>query len=81
MAAAEMHQDEKVIRSGYQQWLAPWLGLVPLAAAYFLDLKWVVAISATVLIYMGHENGGRLHDLCIRLRRATLLLAELRDKR
>ncbi|MGX5827156.1 hypothetical protein [Mesorhizobium sp. 43Arga] len=71
-----MADDEKVIGAGYQRWLAPVLVAIPLVAAYYLDIKWVMAISAAILIFMALESGGRQHDLCIRLRRTNLLLAE-----
>jgi hypothetical protein len=68
--------DEHTITRGYQRWLTPFLIAIPLAVASFLDTKWVVAVSASVVIGMAHEAGGRLHDLCIRNRRTNLLLAK-----
>ncbi|TIP39105.1 MAG: hypothetical protein E5X77_30395 [Mesorhizobium sp.] len=76
----DMAEDEQIIRSGYQLRLGPVLAAIPLATAYFLDIKWVIAISAAVLISMSHESGGRQYDLCIRLRRATSLLWDIKTK-
>jgi hypothetical protein len=76
----DMGDDEHQIGRSYQLWLAPILCAMPLATAYFSgDLKWVVAVSAAVLIAQMHEAGGRLYDLCIRIRRTNLLLAERRQ--
>ncbi len=70
-----MGEDEHKIGRAYQTWLAPFLGAIPLAVAYFnLELKWVIAVSASLIILQLHEAGGRLHDLCIRLRRTNILL-------
>jgi hypothetical protein len=69
-----MAEDERVIGKGYQLTVGQFYALVPFGVAYFADVKWVVAASAAILIALTHESGGRLHDLCIRLRRTNLLL-------
>jgi hypothetical protein len=70
-----MGEDEHKIGKGYQTWLAPVYGAIPLAVAYFADTKWVVAAGFAVAIPLLHELGGRLHDLCIRLRRTNILIS------
>jgi len=66
--------DEKFISKGYQRWLAPFLAAIPVAVAGYADTKWVVASGFLVVIMLLHEIGGRLYDLCIRVRRTNLLL-------
>lgn len=73
-----MHDDERHIGKGYQKWLSPFLVIGPLAAAYYLEQKWVVAIGIGAVLVMLHEIGGRLHDLCIRQRRTNILSDILR---
>lgn len=72
----DMAADEQKIGKAYQLHLALVYAAIPFGVAYFCDLKWVVAASAAVVIAQAHESGGRLHDLCIRLRRTNLLLKE-----
>ena len=72
--------DERVIAKGYQLWKAPILAAVPVATAYFADIKWVIAISAALLIAEAHKAGGRLHDLCIRHRRTNLILSQTQSR-
>jgi len=63
--------DERQIARGYQQWVGLVVGAIPIAmTAYGLELKWVVGLSLAILLGLTHESGGRLHDLCIRVRRA-----------
>jgi len=69
--------DERVIGRAYQTWLTPLLVAVPVVTAQFADIKWVVATSSAVVIALLHEAGGRLHDLCIRARRANVLLRQM----
>jgi hypothetical protein len=71
-------EDERVIGRAYQTWLTPVYFAAPLVAAHYVDLKWVVAWGIGVALAQLHETGGRLHDLCIRLRRTNLILAERR---
>lgn len=73
---ASMGEDEHKIGNAYQTWMVLPLGIAPLLAAQYLDIKWVVAIGFAVALPMLHEIGGRLHDLCIRLRRTNIMLAE-----
>lgn len=72
-----MLEDERTIGCGYQRNLLAVMAAIPLATAYFADIKWVIAVSAALLVAQGHEAGGRLHDLCIRLRRTNILLRDL----
>ncbi len=69
-----MAEDEQKIGKAYMTWLAPFLLFGPLVAIRYLDQKLVVwfCVGATLLLL--HEIGGRLHDLCIRLRRTNILL-------
>jgi hypothetical protein len=68
--------DERVIAAGYQRWITPLLVALPLGTAYFAEMKWVIAVGFAALLVVAHENGGRLHDLCIRRRRTNVLLSE-----
>jgi hypothetical protein len=72
----DMGEDERAIGKAYQLNLTLVYAAIPFGVAYFADLKWVIAASAAVLIVQGHEAGGRLHDLCIRLRRTNILLRD-----
>jgi len=69
-------EDEQVIGKGYRQWISPLLIAAPLVTALFADTKWVVAVGFTVVIVFASEAGGRLHDLCIRLRRTNIILSD-----
>jgi hypothetical protein len=72
----DMGEDEHRIGSGYNMWAGPLLGAIPLVAAYFqTEIKWVIAIGLAVIIAQIHEAGGRLYDLCIRLRRTNILIS------
>ena len=66
--------DERVIAVGYQRWITPLLVALPLGTAYFAEMKWVIAVGFATLLVVSHESGGRLYDLCIRLRRTNALL-------
>jgi hypothetical protein len=72
----DMAADEHKIGKGYQLWAAWLYPAIPIAVAAYGDTKWVVATGFAVLIAQGSEAGGRLHDLCIRLRRTNILLNE-----
>jgi hypothetical protein len=72
----DMSEDERTIGKAYQAWLSPLWGVIPFAVAYYADTKWVIAVGFAVALPMFHEAGGRLHDLCIRLRRTNILLSE-----
>lgn len=71
-----MAEDEVRIGKGYQGWTSAAFLWTPLAVAYFADVKWVVASGILVIGIMLHESLGRLHDLCIRVRRTNVLLSE-----
>ena len=76
---ASMGEDEHKIGAAYQTWLIVPLMLGPITAAAYLDIKWTVAIGFAAALPMLHEIGGRLHDLCIRLRRTNILLSQNRS--
>jgi hypothetical protein len=71
--------DEQVIARGYKAWL-PMLILVTvvLGVAWFTNVKWVLAAGFAVVIGLAHQMDGRLHDLCVRVRRTNLLLRAIR---
>lgn len=69
-------EDERVIGKAYQAWLGPVYIAGPIIATSYLETKWVIAGSLGVALVMLHEIGGRLHDLCIRLRRTNILLRD-----
>jgi hypothetical protein len=68
-------EDERFISKGYQRWLLPFIGAAPIAVAWY-DQKWVLPVSSAIGLVMLHEIGGRLYDLCIRLRRTNSLLSQ-----
>ena len=70
----DAREDEEKIGKGYMQWLTPFLLLWPVVGAQYLDFKTVALWSLGIALVMLHEIGGRLHDLCIRLRRTNMLL-------
>lgn len=74
---ADMGEDEHKIGAAYQTWMTLLLAAAPLATAYFFDTKWVIAVGFAAALAQLHEAGGRLHDLCIRLRRTNIMI---RDK-
>jgi hypothetical protein len=76
VGAETAEDDEHVIASGYQTWLALVLGAVPFIVASFAETKWVIASGLAAVIVLAHETTGRLHDLSVRLRRTNLLLRE-----
>jgi len=71
-----MAGDEHVIGRGYQLGLNCVLGIVPIGVAYFAEMKWAIAVGLTILLPMVNELGGRVHDLCIRLRRTNILVRD-----
>lgn len=73
---SDMGEDEHKIGKAYQTWLGPVLMVVPFVVANYADIEWVVATGFAVLMLQQHESGGRLHDLCIRLRRTNILLRD-----
>lgn len=73
-------EDEHTIGRGYQRWLVLPLGAGPMVAAHYLEIKWVVAIGFAVALPLLHEIGGRLYDLCIRLRRTNILFSQRNSK-
>jgi hypothetical protein len=70
----DMAEDERRIGRGYQTWLGPVLAAAPLLVASQAETKWVVAVGFSAGLFLLHEAGGRLHDLCIRARRTNILL-------
>jgi len=72
-----MIEDEHKIGRAYQTWLGPLYLLAPFAvAAYAPDVKWLVAAGFAGVLANLHECGGRLHDLCIRVRRTNILISD-----
>ncbi|QNN68242.1 hypothetical protein H9L13_05035 [Sphingomonas lutea] len=72
-----MPEDEHKIGSAYQTWLMPVYVAAPFAVANWVeDTRWLIALGVAGGLAMLHEIGGRLYDLCIRLRRTNILLAE-----
>ena len=67
-------EDEHAIGKAYQTWLAPIYLIAPIAATAYFDQKWVIAAAIGAALVNLHEIGGRLHDLCIRIRRTNILL-------
>ncbi len=80
VAPETMAEDEHKIGDGYQTWWSPILAALPLFVAYFGDTKFVVAVSFSAVLFLLHEIGGRLHDLCIRLRRTNILISDQNSK-
>jgi hypothetical protein len=71
---ADMAEDERRIGKGYQKWMGGALFALPLVVAQLVDTKWVIAAGFAAALLLMHEVGGRLHDICIRLRRTNILL-------
>lgn len=71
-----MQEDERRIGKAYQSWLGPVLVAAPVIAVNYVDIKFVAAFGLGAALLMLHEMGGRLHDLCIRLRRTNILLRD-----
>lgn len=69
-----MSEDEHRIGRAYQTWMTPVLLFAPAIAITYFEERYVIAASIGVALVMLHEMGGRLHDLCIRLRRTNILL-------
>ena len=69
--------DERVIAKGYTS-LAPHIVAVILLAlaAYSGSTKELIFSGFFVMIFIGLFIEARLHDLCIRLRRTNILLAQ-----
>lgn len=71
-----MGDDERSIGRAYQTWLFIPLMLGPAVAASFFPAEKVAFVCVGLALALLHEAGGRLHDLCIRLRRTNILLRE-----
>lgn len=69
-----INDDEKFIGKGYQSWLTAVIAIAPFVAVEYFELKYVLALGLGAILVLLHEIGGRLHDLCIRLRRTNILL-------
>jgi hypothetical protein len=70
-------EDEHAIAEGYRAKGLYLFALAPFVVAIFFDTKFVIAAGFFILIVATHDVLARLLDLCIRLRRANVLLAEL----
>jgi len=71
-----MAEDEQKIGKAYQTWLIPMFMFGPVLAAVYLPPDKVVFVCVGLGLAMLHEIGGRLHDLCIRLRRTNILVRD-----
>jgi hypothetical protein len=71
-------EDETEIRKGYTDWVLGLVPSVPLAvAASGAELKWIVGSGLSAAGFFLWPATGRLFDLCIRLRRANIILSNL----
>jgi hypothetical protein len=69
--------DERVIATGYTSYAPHICALILLALVYnFGSTKELIAAGLVVMVFIGLFLEGRLHDLCIRLRRTHILLAQ-----
>ena len=68
------HEDEMRIGKAYQTWLSPILLISQCLALQFFEPEAILAVVSGVALVLLHEAGGRLHDVCIRLRRTNILL-------
>ena len=69
-------EDEQKIGKAYQTWLAPIYAIGPVLAVQYFPVREVGFVCVGVALVNLHEIGGRLHDLCIRLRRTNILLRD-----
>jgi hypothetical protein len=75
------HEDEHVIGKGYANY-APYSCLAVLGLVYYFGTtKQLIAVAAALLVFLGWLIEGRVHDLCIRLRRTNLLLTDIHEQR
>jgi VIT1/CCC1 family predicted Fe2+/Mn2+ transporter len=74
--------DERVIAKGYTSY-GPILGaLLPIGLAYYFgNTKELILAGLAVLVFLAFSIEGRLHDLCIRLRRTNILLTQRQTSR
>jgi hypothetical protein len=69
--------DERVIAKGYTSYAPHISAVIPLALVYnFGSTKELIGVGLVVMVFIGLFIEGRLHDLCIRLRRTNILLAQ-----
>ena len=70
--------DEQVIAKGYTSKGPVLAAIVIIALAIaFGNVKTVIGVGLVVMVILGFFIEGRLHDLCIRVRRANILLNQL----
>lgn len=70
--------DERVIAKGYTNYMPHIGALIPLALAYYFGTtKELILAGLVVIVFIGLFVEGRLHDLCIRLRRTNILLTDV----
>ena len=67
-------------RYGMSLWNLVAAPLIMIPSAIYLDLKYVVAIGFALIAAAIWSADARAYDLAIRLRRATTLLQEIRDR-
>ena len=73
---ADMGEDEHKIGKAHQTWLAPFYMFGPVLAVQYFPVREVAFVCAGLALANLHEIGGRLHDLCIRLRRTNFLVRD-----
>ena len=74
VAPEGMGEDEQVIAKHYKDWIVWVPPVVPLAAAHFVEVKWVIALGVAAIAPALIAVEQRLYDLCIRVRRTNELL-------
>ena len=72
----DMGEDEHKIGKAYQSWLGAVYMFGPVVAVQFFPVREVAFVCAGLALANLHEIGGRLHDLCIRLRRTNILVRD-----
>lgn len=73
--------DEVRISHRYRDnlWNLIFIPLIMLPTALYLDTKYVIAVGFSLVIIMIGASDARSYDLSVRLRRATILLHEIRN--
>src|SRR3954454_7364250 len=81
VAPENMHEDEHAIAAGYRAQRGILLGaMLFLVAAYYLDLKYVVAFGCVGIFGAVSFSEARLYDLGIRLKRSNHLAADKSER-
>ena len=69
-----MGEDEHKIGKSYQTWLVPIYMFGPVLAVQYFPVREVAFACVGLALGNLHEIGGRLHDVCIRLRRTNIMV-------